>query len=64
MKGEIITEDGSGVKYEELPKSPLFSQYKQQAYQLRHANLTTLSEDEKMAFFISILSKVLYDLEV
>ena len=56
MKGEVISEDGTGVKYSELPKNPLFIQYKQQAQALRNADLKPLSEDEKMAFFISILS--------
>ena len=55
MKGEVIAEDGSGVKYSELKSSSLFQQYKAQAAELQHLDLSTLSEKEKMAFFISIL---------
>ena len=57
MKGEVIAEDGSGVKYSELKSSSLFQQYKAQAAELQHLDLSTLSEKEKMAFFISILWK-------
>ena len=55
MKGEVIAEDGSGVKYSELKSSSLFQQYKSQAAGLQYLDLTTLSEKEKTAFFISIL---------
>ena len=55
MKGEVIAEDGSGVKYSELKSSSLFQQYKAQAAELQRLDLSTLSEKEKMAFFISIL---------
>ena len=57
MKGEVIAEDGSGVKYSELKSSSLFQQYKAQAAELQHLDLSTLSEKEKMTFFISILWK-------
>ena len=55
MKGEVIAEDGSGVKYAELKRSPLYEQYKTQAAALKLIDLGGLSEKEKMAFFISIL---------
>ena len=57
MKGEVIAEDGSGVKYSELKSSSLFQQYKSQAAGLQLVDLSTLSEKEKekKAFFISIL---------
>ena len=55
MKGEFIADDGSGVNYEALKKSQLFEQYKLQAKILKHVDLSTLSEVERTAFFISIL---------
>ena len=55
MKGEVISEDGRGVKYKELQKSPLFEQYKEQAAGLRTIKLDELNEDQRKAFFISIL---------
>ena len=47
--------DGDGVNYEELKKSDVFKQYQKQANALATADLDSLSEEEKMAFFISIL---------
>ena len=58
MKGEVIAEDGMGVRYQELSGSNLFSQYKEQAQALKDLDLSPLSENERMAFFISILSKM------
>ena len=55
MKGEVIAEDGMGVRYQDLRGSKLFAQYKEQAEALRDLNLDPLTEQEKMAFFISIL---------
>ena len=55
MKGEVISEDGTGVKYDELKHSKLFTQYKEAAAQLNSVDLSKLSEEEKSAFFISIL---------
>ena len=68
MKGDVIAEDGSGVKYSELRSSSLFQQYKAEAAALKQLDLSTLSEKEKMAFFISILfcnfQEPKYDIQV
>ena len=64
MKGEVIAEDGMGVKYDELKHSKLFAQYKDQAAQLDSVDLAKLSENEKSAFFISILSITTWNLGV
>jgi hypothetical protein len=54
-----MTEDGKGVRYDELRQSALFSQYEDQAELIRNVDLSALSEDEKYAFFISILWAIL-----
>ena len=53
MKGDVMTDDG--VNYVKLKDSKLLVQYKEQAASLRELDLTTLTEEEKIAFFISIL---------
>lgn len=59
MKGEVFAEDGSGVRYNKLSSSPLFAQYKDQAQALCKIDLTPLSEEEKMAFFINIYNALM-----
>ena len=54
----LRSEDGKAVDYVQLKKSPLFSQYEQQARDISNIDLTTLNEEEKCAFFISILSNI------
>lgn len=57
MKGEVISDDGTAVRYDKLKHSTLFDQFKRDVAALRDIDLKTLSENEKMAFFISILDK-------
>ncbi|KAK2158173.1 hypothetical protein LSH36_175g03004 [Paralvinella palmiformis] len=52
LKSEFMTRDGKSVDYVQLKKSPLFSQYEQQAKAISNINLITLNENEKIAFFI------------
>ncbi|CAH1787699.1 unnamed protein product [Owenia fusiformis] len=54
MKGEFMSEDGSGVNYDALRESAVFADYKKQADELSAIDLSTLDEDEKKAFFINI----------
>lgn len=55
MKGEYMTEDGKGVNYAMLTHSELFEQYQSLARELEHCDLSKLDENERKAFFISIL---------
>ena len=55
MKGEHMTEDGRGVRYDDLKKSATFRQIEELAVGLRNVDLKILDEPNKMAFFISIL---------
>lgn len=55
MKGAIIAEDGSWVKYDVFKKHKLYKQYMDIANTLADISLTSFSEPEKIAFFISIL---------
>lgn len=48
--------EGQGVDYEKLRLSQQFKEYEELTSQLQNVNLTDLSENEKKAFFISILS--------
>ena len=56
MKGEYMTEDGKGVNYAMLTHSELFERYQSLARELEHCNPSKLDEDERKAFFISILT--------
>lgn len=55
IKAEHIGADGHGVDYMKLTSSRLFSDYVQMANQLVNCDPTLLLEQERMAFFISIL---------
>ena len=55
MKGEYMTEDGKGVNYEMLTHSKLFEHYQCLASDLKYCDPSQLDEDERKAFFISIL---------
>ena len=55
MKGEYMTEDGKGVNYEVLTHSKLFERYQSLARELEYCDPSQLNEDERKAFFISIL---------
>ena len=58
MKGEYMAEDGKGVNYEMLTHSELFERYQSLARELEYCDPSQLDEDERKAFFISILSYV------
>ena len=55
IKADHIGADGRGVDYASLRSSKAFAEYVQVARQLVHCDPTALSEEAKMAFFISIL---------
>ena len=56
LKGEFITHDGKGVNYPMLKESQIFKEYSEKmAPLLQHVKLDNISENEKKAFFISIL---------
>ena len=57
LKGQYMSENGSEVHYGKLKGSQLFTEYEAVAGQLCHCDLNELQdEEEKKAFFISILS--------
>lgn len=56
LKGEFLSEDGRGVNYTELSKSDSFKNYVLTAGELRGVDLTACTEQQRKAFFISILS--------
>ncbi len=56
IKAEHIGADGCGVDYAALASSHAFSEYVQVARQLVNCDPTPLPEEERMAFFISILN--------
>lgn len=56
MKAEHMAEDGRGVGYSALAQSSLFKEFVQLARELSSCDVSSLSNEEKKAFFISILS--------
>ena len=56
LKGEFISESGKGVNYQKLRSSQLFKEFSEKmAPLLQNVKLDNTSENEKKAFFISIL---------
>ena len=55
IKADHIGADGRGVDYASLVSSKAFSEYVEVARQLVNCDLSMLAEEERMAFFISIL---------
>ena len=56
LKGEFITENGKGINYQKLKESQLFIEYSDKmAPLLQNVKLDKITENEKKAFFISIL---------
>lgn len=55
MRGEFMGGDGRSVDYGRLATSTLFKHYAALAGRLRTCTVATLSEPQRMAFFISIL---------
>lgn len=60
MKAEYMAEDGRGVDYAQLASSDLFAQYVKMVHQLVDCDPTPLPEQDRMAFFISILSTIIF----
>lgn len=60
MKGEYMIEDGKAVDYEKLTHSELFKHYQSLTAELVNCDPSQLDEDERKAFFISILSQQNY----
>lgn len=54
IKGECIGED-RGIDYDKLKNSGAYKEYKSETLQLQTVSLDELSENERKAFFISIL---------
>jgi len=55
MKGSFMSDDGRGVDYVVLRGSKLFEKYSNFARDLRQIIVGGMTEEEKKAFFISIL---------
>lgn len=55
LKGKFMSLDGKGVDYGALVGSELFSQYQQLAAELIDCDVSALTQEERKAFFISIL---------
>ena len=64
MKGEYMTEDGKGVNYEMLTHSELFERYQSLTRELEYCDPSQLNDEERKAFFISILHLEILSLEV
>jgi len=56
LKGEFITEDGTGVDYHAMSSSPLFSEYCDSTRELQCVNILDMAhkQDEVKCFFINI----------
>ena len=55
LKGKFMSSDGKGVDYGALVRSEMFSQYQQLAIELIECDISALAQQERKAFFISIL---------
>jgi hypothetical protein len=55
IKGQFMCDEGKAVDYGAIRTSQVFSQYIEQCSRLADVDLRTLTDQEKMAFFISIL---------
>ena len=56
IKGSFISGDGKGVDYASIAGSELFQAYVSLASELRNCDPSSLEENERKAFFISILN--------
>lgn len=62
LKADHISSDGRGVDYRSLATSEAFKDYVMVSRQLVNCDPSSLlGEDERMAFFISILSIIVLD---
>ena len=55
MKGDFMSADGNHVDYESLRKSQLFQECISRSRELKGVDVKGLDNDQKKAFFISIL---------
>lgn len=55
IKGSYLAADGRGVDYDKVRGSPEFGEYSVIASGLAGVDLSSCGEDERKAFFISIL---------
>ncbi len=55
MKGEFMDAEGRGVDYEGLQISKVFNEYVSLTEELVECDISCLGEEERKAFFISIL---------
>ena len=60
LKGSFMTDDGQGVDYSSLRESELFKEYQDQCRQLSHVDIGKMADNQKKAFFISILTILPY----
>ena len=60
LKSEHMGPDGRGVDYIQLGSSKHFKEYVSISSRLVHCDPTQLSEESRMAFFISILPNLIH----
>lgn len=60
IKGQYLTENGRDVDYSKVGSSQEFSEYCEVANSVCNVDLSSCTEDERKAFFISILLIVMY----
>lgn len=53
LKGIFMDENGRGVDYKTLKESSEFAEYREKCKELRGVDLSSLSKNEKMSFFLS-----------
>jgi hypothetical protein len=63
IKSSFLTDDGRGVDYKRVKDSAEFKEYCKISSSLEQLDLLSLSEIEKKAFFISILSSTLFSFQ-
>ena len=54
IKGKFMCDDGKSVDYNGIRTSEIFAEYVEESSRLVHVDLATLTDQQKMAFFISI----------
>ena len=55
IKGDFMTEKGRAVDYSALRSSDMFARYTKECTMLHGVDLGSLGDEEKIAFFISII---------
>jgi hypothetical protein len=54
IKGQFMCDDGKSIDYNGIRTSEIFAEYVEESSRLVHVDLATLTDQQKMAFFISI----------